>query len=89
MRILDRYVVREFTGPLALSVLAFIVIMLSGQLFWLVDLIIQKNVPVLAVVRMLMYSLPGIVVQVLPIAALRECLILPRHGKDRHPPPER
>ena len=70
MRILDRYVVREFTGPLALSVLAFIVIMLSGQLFWLVDLIIQKNVPVLAVVRMLMYSLPGIVVQVLPIAVL-------------------
>jgi lipopolysaccharide export system permease protein len=75
MRILDRYVVYEFVGPLTLSVLAFIVIMLSGQLFWLVDLIIQKKVPVLVVARMLMYSLPGIVVQVLPIAVLFGAMI--------------
>ncbi len=75
MRILDRYVVREFMGPFILSISAFIVIMLSGQLFMLVDFIVQKNVPVLAVVRMLLYSLPGIVVQVLPVAVLFAVLI--------------
>ncbi len=75
MRILDRYVVREFMGPFILSISAFIIIMLSGQLFMLVDFIVQKNVPVLAVVRMLLYSLPGIVVQVLPVAVLFAVLI--------------
>ena len=75
MRILDRYVVHEFMGPFILSISAFIIIMLSGQLFMLVDFIVQKNVPVLAVVRMLLYSLPGIVVQVLPVAVLFAVLI--------------
>ena len=75
MRILDRYVVHEFMGPFILSISAFVIIMLSGHLFMLVDFIVQKNVPVLAVVRMLLYSLPGIVVQVLPIAVLFAVLI--------------
>ncbi len=75
MRILDRYVVREFMGPFILSISAFIIIMLSGQLFMLVDFIVQKNVSVLAVVRMLLYSLPGIVVQVLPVAVLFAVMI--------------
>jgi len=75
MRILDRYVVHEFMGPFILSISAFIIIMLSGQLFMLVDFIVQKNVPVLAVVRMLLYSLPGIIVQVLPVAVLFAVLI--------------
>lgn len=75
MRILDRYVVREFMGPFILSISAFIIIMLSGQLFMLVDFIVQKNVPVLAVVRMLLYSLPGIVAQALPVAVLFAVLI--------------
>jgi lipopolysaccharide export system permease protein len=75
MRILDRYVVREFMGPFILSISAFVIIVLSGQLFMLVDFIVQKNVPVLAVIRMLLYSLPGIVVQVLPVAVLFAVLI--------------
>lgn len=70
MKILDRYVVREFIAPLALSISAFIIIMLSGQLFMLVDFIVQKKVPVLVVVRMLIYSLPGIIVEAGPIAML-------------------
>ncbi len=59
MRILDRYVVHEFMGPFAISVLAFIVIMLSGSTFLACRLIVQKKVPVLIVARMLLYSLPG------------------------------
>ncbi len=83
MRILDRYVVREFMGPFILSISAFIIIVLSGQLFMLADYIIQKKVPMLAVVRMLLYSLPGIVVQVLPVAVLFAVLIsLGRLGRD-------
>lgn len=70
MRILDRYLVREFLGPFFLAISAFVIIMLSGQLFWLMDLIIIKRIAVLVVVRMLLYSLPGIVAQVLPMAVL-------------------
>ena len=83
MRILDRYVVREFLGPLAMSISAFVIIILSGQLFMLVDFIVQRKVPVLAVVRMLVYSLPGIVLEAGPIAVLFATMLgLGRLAKD-------
>lgn len=83
MRILDRYVVREFIAPLAMCIAAFIIIILSGQLFVLVDFIVQKNVPVLAVVRMLLYSLPGIVLDAGPFAVLFAVMLgLGRLAKD-------
>jgi lipopolysaccharide export system permease protein len=83
MRILDRYVVREFIAPLAMCIAAFIIIVLSGQLFMLVDFIVQRDVPVLAVVRMLAYSLPGIVLDAGPIAVLFAVMLcLGRLAKD-------
>lgn len=83
MRILDRYVVREFIAPLVMSIAAFIIIILSGQLFMLVDFIVQKRVPVLAVVRMLVYSLPGIILDAGPIAILFAAMLgLGRLAKD-------
>ena len=48
----DRYIMREFIGPFAFCVIGFIIILISGLLFELTDLIFVKNVPAATVGRL-------------------------------------
>ncbi len=75
MRIFDRYVTREFTGPFLFCVSGFTVILLSGLLFQLADLIFVNNVDVFTVSKMLLYHIPASVVMTLPIATLFATLL--------------
>lgn len=70
LTIFDRYILREFVGPFVGCVAGFTVILVSGLLFELTDLILVKRVAWQAVVRMLVYRLPGLVVVSLPVGAL-------------------
>lgn len=80
---LDRYTLREFAGPFLFCVFGFTVILLSGLLFELTDLILVKQVAAATVGKMLLYYLPGIMVMTLPIAALFSALLaLGRLNKD-------
>lgn len=74
-RRIDRYIVREFLGPFLFCVFGFTVILISGLLFELTDLIFVKSVPVRTVGRMLLYKLPGMAVMTLPIAVLFATLV--------------
>lgn len=83
MTIVDRYTVREFAGPFLAAAAGFTVMLLSGLLFELTDLIVDKKMPVSTVVQMLFYRLPSIVVVSLPIAVLFGILLsLGRLAKD-------
>ncbi len=73
--ILDWYILREFLGPFFFSTAGFSVILLSGLLFELTDLIFVKNVAAGTVFRMLMYRLPALMVMTLPIAVLFSTLL--------------
>src|SRR5690606_21515807 len=68
--LIDRYLLREFLGPFAGSVIGFTIILLSGLLFELTDLILVKKVPAGTVVKMLLYKLPGLATVSLPIGVL-------------------
>lgn len=72
---IDRYLMREFVGPFAGSVIGFTIILLSGLLFELTDLILVKKVPAGTVVRMLLYKLPGLTVVSLPVGVLFATLL--------------
>lgn len=74
-RTLDRYIIREFLGPFFFCVIGFTVILLSGLLFQLSDLIFVKHVPAATVGRMLLYKIPGTAVLTLPIAVLFATLL--------------
>ncbi|HHV63432.1 MAG TPA: YjgP/YjgQ family permease [Firmicutes bacterium] len=77
------YLLREFIGPFLLCIGGFTLIILSGQLFWLADLIIVKKVAAAIVLRLLVYKLPDVVVQSLPVATLFACLLtLSRLARD-------
>lgn len=75
MRIFDRYVTREFMGPFLFSVTGFTVVLLSGLLFQLTDLIFVNEVAVFTVSRMLVYRIPATAVMTLPIATLFATLL--------------
>lgn len=73
--IIDRYLVREFVGPFAAAVLGFTIILLSGLLFELTDLILVKKVEAGTVLRMLLYKLPSLIVVSMPIGVLFAVLL--------------
>ncbi|NLA57867.1 MAG: YjgP/YjgQ family permease [Firmicutes bacterium] len=83
LTILDGYIVREMLSPFCLCIGGFTIILLSGYLFELMDLIFIKKVPAATVMRLLGYKLPSIVVLTLPLAVLFATLLaLGRLAKD-------
>jgi lipopolysaccharide export system permease protein len=75
VRIFDRYLTREFIGPFLFCVSGFTVVLLSGLLFQLTDLIFVNEVAVFTVGKMLLYRIPGTAVMTLPIATLFATLL--------------
>lgn len=70
MRILDRYVLREFAGYLALGLSGFIVIFIVVDLFEKIDVFLDHRAPAALIARFYLWRAPEVVVQVLPVALL-------------------
>lgn len=70
IKIVDRYIISEMANPFLMGVLGFIVIMVTDLLFALMDLIVNKGVPILIVLKLLVYKLPAILVLTFPVATL-------------------
>ncbi len=70
MKILDRYLIKEFIGPffLSLAVLAFILLM--DRLFLLVDLLVRKGVSITVVGEIALLSLPSVIAYTSPLGTL-------------------
>lgn len=75
LRRLDRYVLGEIIGPLALGFLIYTFIMLLRLLFRMADLIIRSEVPPDVVGRLFLLSLPNIVVLTIPMSFLFAVLL--------------
>jgi lipopolysaccharide export system permease protein len=71
MKILRNYFIREFLGPLFLSlgVLTFVMV-LVGNLRRIADLVINKGVDLLSVGKLFLFMMPYIVTYALPISVL-------------------
>jgi lipopolysaccharide export system permease protein len=74
MRILDRYLIRQFCFALLFGLVAFWVIFLVVDLVEHVDKYIDKQASVLLVVKYYVYYTPYILVLSLPVAMLLSCL---------------
>ncbi len=70
MRILDRYLLREFTGYLLLGLIGFIVIFVVVDVVEKVDVFLDHNAPVALIAQYYLNLAPDIVVKVLPVALL-------------------
>ena len=75
LRRLDRYVISETVGPLALGFSIYTFIMLVRFLFRSADMIIRRGLSVGEVGRLVLYTMPNIVVLTIPMALLFAILI--------------
>lgn len=83
IRILDRYILKELIKPFSAGVAAFIVIMLSNTLFLYAEMIVKSGLPANAVLTLLLYNLPAIIVVTFPVGYLfATLLVLGRLAKD-------
>lgn len=74
MRILDRYLIRQFCLALIFSLIAFWVIFLVVDLVEHVDKYIDKQASIFLVIKYYVYYTPYILVLSLPVAMLLSCL---------------
>ncbi len=70
MRILDRYLLREFLGYLVLGLAGFIVIFIVVDIFEKIDVFLDHHAALALIVRFYLYRAPEVVVQVFPVALL-------------------
>lgn len=70
MRILDRYLLREFSSYLALGLFGFVAILLVVEMFQRIDVFLDEHTAPLLVARYMAYQAPEKIVQILPVAVL-------------------
>ncbi|ADQ13936.1 YjgP/YjgQ family permease [Halanaerobium hydrogeniformans] len=70
VKLMDKYILKEVSYPFLLGVFIITIILVGSYFFHLADLIIVKNVPFSLVFRLLLYRLPGVMVETFPIAVL-------------------
>ena len=75
MSILTRYVLKEMIGPTFLGFIFYTSIILMQRLFDMAGMIIRRSLSGSAVMKLLLYSLPNIIVLTVPMALLFGILI--------------
>jgi LPS export ABC transporter permease LptF/LPS export ABC transporter permease LptG len=75
VRKLDRYLITEILGPLGLGFVVYTFILLLRFLFQSAEMIIRRGLPVSIVGKLLLVTLPNIVVLTLPMSLLFGTLI--------------
>lgn len=83
MKILDRYILLELVNPFLFGLAGFLVVMLPALMFPLTDLIVKAGAPIHAVLKILVYNIPWLIVLALPVAFLFATLLaIGRMSKD-------
>lgn len=75
MKLADRYILAELSGPFLLSAGGFILFMVANIIFLMVDQIVNRQVPALAVIEMVLLRIPAILVLTFPVAMLFASLL--------------
>lgn len=70
IRLIDRYLIKEFLPPFFFSLFSLTFILLMDQLFRLIDLFVKKGLPIDVVGQILIYTLPLIITYTAPMAVL-------------------
>lgn len=75
MRLLDRYIIREQLQTLLAGLLFFVSVFIIVDVFEKIDTFLDNRVPAHIVATYYAMFIPGIIVQVLPMAMLLSCLV--------------
>jgi len=76
MKIVDRYMVKGFLGPLLWCLVLFIVMALIIDVFSFIDDIVKYKIPFLSLVAFYFYYTPTIFIQITPMAVLLSAIYM-------------
>lgn len=74
-KILHRYIFREIGVPFALGLGVFTFVLLLARLLKLIELVVNRGVPVESVARIFLYLLPAFLEVTVPMAMLLAILV--------------
>ena len=75
MRTITRYILREIAVPFALGVAVFTLILLIARILKLVEMVVNRGVPLLEVIKLFSYILPAFLEVTVPMALLLGVLV--------------
>src|SRR3989338_4823804 len=75
MRILRDYILKEFFHSFYLSIIVFTFVLLVGNIIRLADLIINKGVDIISVMKLFFYLVPWLLSFTLPMAVLTAVIL--------------
>ena len=75
MRVLRDYILHEFFHSFVLSIVVFTFVLLIGNIIQLANLIINKGVDIIAVIKLFLYLMPWLLSFTLPMAALTAVIL--------------
>ncbi len=70
MTLLDRYLLRRYIGPLVAGLALFVFVLVMDRIFELLDLVLNRGISPLIIVRLIGCVLPSIMTLALPMAML-------------------
>ncbi len=73
--IINKYILKEFLGPFAVNVLFFTFIFLMAELIEITNWIVNYNINLVTVLRMIFYQIPFLLIFVLPISVMITILL--------------
>jgi lipopolysaccharide export system permease protein len=75
MKIIDRYLLRELIPPFFLGILIFTFVLLMSQILRLMELIVNKGVPLLTVSELIANLMPSILVLTIPMSVFLTAIL--------------
>jgi lipopolysaccharide export system permease protein len=75
VKIIDKYIVKEFMPPFFLGLLLFTFVLLTNKIYKMTDLMVNKGVSLFEILRMISYILPSFLTLTIPMAVLLGALV--------------
>ncbi len=75
VRTINRYILREISVPFLLGLAVFTLILLIARILKLVEMVVNRGVPALEVLKLFSYILPGFLEVTVPMAVLLAVLV--------------
>ena len=75
MKLLDRHILKELIGPFIFGVAVFTSLLLTGELLKVTELLAEYHAPILTAAKLIVLSIPSLVVMTLSMAMLLAALL--------------
>lgn len=75
MKIIDKYIIKEFIPPFFLGLLLFTFVLLTNKIYKMTDLMVNKGVSFFEILRLISYIMPSFLTLTIPMAVLLGALV--------------